>query len=363
MKRVALIFVLFILCKAAFALPTRLDTIDQRLYDHAKNAPAEVSQDIDKLVEYLKIPASNKRDIAKTFSYWIMQNISYDIEAFFNNSYNQDGITGTLRDKKGVCQDYSELFKAMCDRADIPCYFIAGYAKAFNYIPGTRFTKSNHAWNIILLDNNYFLMDLTWSSGYIANIGNIWRYFLKPDPTQFFADPAVFIEKHMPTDPKWQLLTHPVSMNTFLNADNRQQMLSEQSRYFNFRDSIKMFEQLSKEDQELKAADDAYHFYPVMSDYAIQYYNSAVNYSNSAIDFYNAAVSSYNKAIANKDVAKPVFDYTEDGISKAMNNYNTAIRLLAKIHHYSDNQIDADELLSRCNKGVEALKDLLLTLK
>jgi len=363
MKRIALIFVLFILCKTAFALPVRLDTIDKRLYDHAKNTPENISQDIDKLVEYLKLPVASKRDIAKTFSYWIMQNISYDIEAFFNNNYNQDGIIGTLRDKKGVCQDYSELFKEMCDRADIPCYIISGYAKAFNYIPGTKFTKSNHAWNIILLDNDYFLMDLTWSSGYIANIDNTWRYFLKPDPAEFFADPAIFIEKHLPADPKWQLLTHPVSMNAFLRSDDHQQMFSDPSRYFNYRDSINMFEKLSTDEQELKSADDAYNFYPVMSDYAIQYYNSAVNYSNSAIDFYNTAVNSYNKAISDKDAVKPVFDYNEEGISKAINNYNTAIRLLAKIRHYSDNQIDADELLGRCNKGIEALKDLLLTLK
>ena len=151
---------MLVLSCGAFAQPynTRaLDTLDTKLYTYAKNTPDEVTRDIDKLVDYLKQPTASQREIVKAFSYWIMQNISYDVAGFMNSTFNTEGIAGTLRDKKGVCQDYAELFKAMCDRAGIPCYVVSGFAKAFNYKPGDKFNKSNHSWNMIYLDGSYTL--------------------------------------------------------------------------------------------------------------------------------------------------------------------------------------------------------------
>ncbi|MGZ3763651.1 MAG: transglutaminase domain-containing protein [Mucilaginibacter sp.] len=344
--------------RSAFA-----DTLDKRLFEYAKNTPPDISQDIDKLVEYLKLPATSKRDIAKTFSYWIMQNIAYDIYGFLNESYNQQGIIGTLKEKKGICQDYAELFKAMCDRADIKCYVITGYAKAFGYKPGNKFTKANHAWNVIWLDDAYYLMDLTWSSGYIGYVDDSWHYFLKPDISQFFADPDIFVEKHLPANPIWQLQNHPVSMESFLRFADHSEMLNDSSKYFSFKDSISMYEKLDKDEREIKSANDAYSFYPVLKDFAYHYYNQAVVYSNTATDYYNAAVNSYNGEVSNKTLPVPTGGYNKDGILNAINYFGKASKLLAKISNYSDDVINAAQLLEKCNKGIEISKDLLNTLK
>jgi len=340
------------------------DTIDTRLYNYAKNTPPDIAQDIDKLVDYLKQAANSKKDIAKIFSYWIMQNISYDIEGFLNGNFNTEGPEGTLKRKIGVCQDYSELFKAMCDRAGIKCYFIAGYAKAFDYMPGSPFKKANHAWNIIWLDNTYYLMDLTWSSGYVQFADNNLRYFLKPDISHLLAAPEAFVEKHLPTDPKWQLLNYPVSMDAFMRFSNPKDMLHDSSRYYSFKDTIATFESLDKDAREIQSANAAYNFYPIQSDFAYHYYNLAVTYSNTATDYYNAAVSSYNKS-ATDNGGMPVASgaYNKTGVNNAINYYSKAVKLLMKIRNYADDNINAGELLEKCNTGLNDSNEMMKTLK
>jgi transglutaminase/protease-like cytokinesis protein 3 len=364
MRFKALILILFLVILNTFARANGLaDTTDKKLYNHARNAPADVSLDLDNLVDYLKQPASNKREMVKVFSYWIMQNISYDISGFLQDVYNTDGVTGTLRTKKGVCQDYSELFKAMCDLAGIKCYVIDGYAKAFNYKPGQKFSKANHAWNIVWLDDRYRLMDLTWSSGYIRYMDDGFRYYVQPDTSQLFASPEAFVEKHLPSDPQWQLLTHPVSMNAFMRFDSYRNMRHDSLRYYNYADSIATFEKLDKNAQELKTADNAYSFYPAIGDYAYHYYNLAVGLSNSAIDQYNAAVTSYNKSINDSGLPVASGDYNKNVVSNALSNYQKAIKLLSRISNYTDNQISAPALLEKCNMGFEATAQLMKTLK
>ena len=339
------------------------DTLDQKLFNYAKNTPPRLSRDVDRLTQYLIQADTNKKNIVKTLSYWIMQNIIYDFDAFINSTYNEEGITGTLKNRKGVCQDYSELFKAMCDRAGIPCYVINGYAKGFGYTPGLKFDKSNHAWNIIWLDNNYISMDLTWASGYIEYVDNGWKYFSKPDISQLFAAPENFVEKHLPADPKWQLLHYPVSMNSFLKFQDQKDMLKDSSHYYSFRDSIRMLDKLDTDARELKSAEDAYKFYPVKSEYAFHYYRLAVTYSNAASDYYNSAVQSYNKAVANNTKPQPTGNYSEEVISNAIILYNKALKLLMKISDYADNQIHPDQLMPACNQGIEYANELLKTLK
>lgn len=376
MRSRVLLSVLFVLVfEGVFAIPANFktsspytknitDTIDTRLYNFAKNTPPDIALDIDKLVDYLKQAGNSKRDIAKAFSYWIIQNISYDIDGFLNGNFNTEGPEGTLKRKIGVCQDYSELFKAMCDRADIKCYFISGYAKAFDYMPGSSFKKANHAWNIIWLDNTYYLMDLTWSAGYVQFVDNNLRYFIRPDLSQFFATPEAFVEKHLPTDPKWQLLNYPVSMQAFTKYNSSGDMLHDSSRYYSFKDTIASFEKLDEDAQVIQSANAAYNFYPILSDFAYHYYNLAVTYSNTATDYYNAAVSSYNKSVTDNN-GTPVASgaYNKTGVSNAIDYYSKAVKLLMKIRNYSDNNINAGELLDKCNTGLNDSNEMLKTLK
>lgn len=112
---------------------------------------------------------------------WIASNIGYDIEKFYSGSksysfsYSSEAekiakekeikdnlVKTTLKKRKGVCQDYSTLFKELCDLSDIECVIISGSSKTNLNDIGKEPTISDHAWNAVKLDGQWHLIDATW---------------------------------------------------------------------------------------------------------------------------------------------------------------------------------------------------------
>lgn len=58
---------------------------------------------------------------------------------------------GCLLDGKAVCSGYACAFKMIMDRKGIECGMVSGTGK-----------NENHAWNYVLLDGQYYWIDLTW---------------------------------------------------------------------------------------------------------------------------------------------------------------------------------------------------------
>lgn len=67
-------------------------------------------------------------------------------------------VYGILVNRKGVCAGYSLAFAFLMQRLGIECMYTGGYALSDD---GKRFSEP-HAWNIIKLENEYYLMDVTW---------------------------------------------------------------------------------------------------------------------------------------------------------------------------------------------------------
>lgn len=59
-------------------------------------------------------------------------------------------INRPLSSGYGICQDYAELFQAMCIRLGIPCEIVVGNA------------GGPHAWNKVYVDGKWLYMDCTW---------------------------------------------------------------------------------------------------------------------------------------------------------------------------------------------------------
>lgn len=160
-------------------------------------------QTIDDL--YSKIIETSYTDDEKVYviAKYVVENIKYGKRA--KNPVN------CVNTKEGVCQDYSELFKALCDIAQIECYIVTGNGKTNSTDIG--FYDSNHAWNIIKINGDYKIYDLTWAAGYVSE-GEFKKRF-----NQFYFDssPEKFVLDHFPDDSKWQLLDNPMSMQEFIS--------------------------------------------------------------------------------------------------------------------------------------------------
>jgi transglutaminase/protease-like cytokinesis protein 3 len=130
-------------------------------------------------------------------------------------SLNELVADDVLKKGNAFCYGYSRLFKFLCDYANIPCEIINGYGRGDIHKIGNNF-RTNHSWNAVNLDSSWYLVDVTWASGYFTYNSNEFinhfddQYFLTP-PEQFALD-------HFPDDLKWSLLQQPPTIGEFLHS-------------------------------------------------------------------------------------------------------------------------------------------------
>ncbi len=106
---------------------------------------------------------SDYDNVKKIYDY-ICENVMYD-----NNNLKDDSYTlkytayAALVNKTAVCQGYATLFYYMVKEAGVDARIISGMGKGVT-----------HAWNIVMLDEEYYYLDATWDAGKTD-----YDYFLK----------------------------------------------------------------------------------------------------------------------------------------------------------------------------------------
>ena len=254
------------------------EQLDTQLYKLAKDAPK--TKEIEQLVRFFETAVDKKEDLALLVSYWMMQNIEYDVEGYSNGNYQSDW-EHTLQSGKAVCSGYANLFKAFCDRVRLNCSVISGFAKGYGYSIGEKFDGPNHAWNLIEINNQYYLFDITWASCYVSTVLDSLKYFKFPEPTYLFSDPKTFIEKHLPCQKRWQLLMSPVSFQRFSNFESFSQMTDVSTTRYNYQDSIRNYLAKDLVDQWIMDAEESYLVFPSQLDLARSYERIAYELSSS----------------------------------------------------------------------------------
>ena len=91
---------------------------------------------------------------------YIVQNIRYDYEKVtaLTSDYLPD-IETIFEENKGICYDYASLFAAMLRSVGVPARMAKGYA------PGI---VEYHAWNEVLVDGEWIVIDTTMDAAYAA---------------------------------------------------------------------------------------------------------------------------------------------------------------------------------------------------
>ncbi|HEX8677959.1 MAG TPA: transglutaminase domain-containing protein [Segetibacter sp.] len=197
----------------------------------------------DKKAEYVLTPDSlsrmltsgykTDRDKVTSIFRWITENISYNVRPYYNatNSsskrlYDEED-TGALKPlservaievlKKRIafCDGYARLFKTLCDYAGIKSEVISGYANGGLGRSHLKFT-ANHRWNAVYLDSAWYLLDVTWASGYVTYSSND---FIQNYNNSYFLTPAKdFIRDHYPEDLRWTLLPKPPTISEYKHS-------------------------------------------------------------------------------------------------------------------------------------------------
>ena len=238
MKGIISIFFLLI-TKLSFSQKQSLNFsyIDRKVQSIEACAPDSLAQ---------KLSASYATDVEKIRSIfrWITENIAYRTRNYLGSrkgakhlfdeepedtlsaSLNERIALEVLRKKEAVCDGYARLFKTLCDYAGIRSEIITGYARTNMNRMGEQF-KSNHRWNAVLVDSNWYLLDATWASGYITYSSD--QFVKAYDDYYFMTPPEDFIRDHYPEDSRWTLLANPPTLREFYRTPFRHSAFAKYS--------------------------------------------------------------------------------------------------------------------------------------
>jgi len=247
---------------------------------NALNAPLSLKNDLIGLTEYLTKPCANDIEKVRSIYVWIAEHIDFDLKSFEKSNRNFYSAQKILNIGKADSRGFAQLFQAMCEQAGITCRTIEGYSKAFPYVQGDVFIRTEHDWNAVFINNKWSFIDLTCGSGnllyedreFLKFASSIFGFiyikdklvFKKKMNDEFFLiEPKKFFFSHLPANPMWQLIDCPISVNSFEKKPSEIAADMDKAGIipcYSFIDSIAMYEHLNEPQKSLKSAEDALFF-------------------------------------------------------------------------------------------------------
>ena len=275
----------------------------------------------DSIVNFVQKNFITDAEKVRAIYTWITTNIRYSKDSmYYFRGWGADPETrmgGILRRRRGVCENYAALFANLVSKCGVPVFVVSGYTKIFGYV-----NWNGHGWCAVFIENQWRLCDPTWDEGFKITT----QYFL--------TDPAQFIETHMPFDPLWQLLEHPITHKEFQKGIG---FSKKATVVFHYADSVKKhllldtLQQMQATSRRMqKAGIDNENLKTWLA------YNEmkiAIVNQESDMDAFNSAVADRNKARA---LYNDIVQYRNNRFTPArlaveiQSGFNTIDSLLAK---------------------------------
>ena len=183
----------------------------------AQNAPGNIDKDPSTVAAYLLKGCKNDLQKARAAFTWVANNIKYDDYAFNSGKIGNMSAEGVLKRKHAVCEGYANLYKAIGEAMGLEVEKIDGWAKAYGYRPGEKFTghEPNHSWSAVKVNGEWLLVDATWGAGYSeGGRGHLMSHKLFT-PYWFNVNKYEFLFMHYPKDEKWLLIPQAVTLKQY----------------------------------------------------------------------------------------------------------------------------------------------------
>jgi hypothetical protein len=194
--------------------PTRTNQY-AKLDQYAFNTPKNESKSIDQLASYLAKGASNDYEKARLAYAWMAKYISYDDHGYNSNDMTNFSSEDVLKRRKGVCEDFSNLYKSLCEKMGLEAIKIIGYAKGYGYTIGDNLKETDHAWNAVKIDGEWKLVDVTWGEGYGETVKGKLKSVKKYTSYWFATEPHEFLFKHLPENEENQYVSNPITKEEY----------------------------------------------------------------------------------------------------------------------------------------------------
>lgn len=157
---------------------------------------------------------------------WTYYESTIEDYSIFDELKEQD-YYNDLKNGVCVCEGFAKTFSQMCLEANIPCCDVMGECIAFD-TDGKIKNIGGHAWNIVMINNAWYLVDLTWDCSQFKDGKRNDFYSSK----WLFMKPEEFVKYHYPQCPELQLLKKPVKIKGIKEYfEERYKEREKQSKY------------------------------------------------------------------------------------------------------------------------------------
>lgn len=211
------LFLIFIFSVGELLSQSRLDVRDKVIgYDkYSFRNPKQLANQINS-------DFSTELSKAQAIYYWIIFNVTYDVNNVeesrnrFKYTYKNEKqrlkkaakaqhrtAKYVIKHKVAICDGYAKLFKTLCDLTNLKSAIISGTSKTEKQQIGHGpYRNSLHAWNAVVINYKWYLVDATWGAG------SVTRGIFKKKFTNlyFMTPPELFFLQHYPSDEKWLLV-------------------------------------------------------------------------------------------------------------------------------------------------------------
>lgn len=257
--------------------------------------PDSVTTSTEKLARYIASNFTTDKERVRAIYRWITTHIEYDVANMFTlpiEETKEQKNLRTLRDRKGICDNYATLFTSLCAELGIVSHLISGYTRQWDNVD-----RLPHAWCAAQVDHKWFLYDPTWGAGYINARTKKFVFWVSNQYCN--AQPEFLINSHIPFDYLWQFLYYPVTNKEFETGDIR---LDKARSFFNYNDSITCYLQQNELERLVSTVNRVVKngiTNALISD-RLRYLNERIEYIrlSATVGFYDLSVLDYNEAVS-----------------------------------------------------------------
>ena len=193
--------------------------------------PASQTNSTSEIAAYITSHFDTDSKRVRAIYVWVVANIQYSTDSVHRIILDADRdqlVTVALRRRRGVCENFAAIFVDICQKCGLRAYVIEGYTRQ-----GSNVDRAAHAWCTVYTGHRWRLYDPTWDASAAARP--------IPVPMSFFqADPSELIQTHMPFDPMFQLLDHPLTFKEFNDGGSHS---GTRASLFDFDDSLEVYGQ------------------------------------------------------------------------------------------------------------------------
>ena len=207
--KLIILFLNFLICFSNILENIRKEIVDKALLYLPKRETENILKMVTEMSKAREQYSMSEGEVAYFVYKWVAQNIEIDCRE--DENIIEPYIT--YREGKGKELGILSLYDTMCGLLSIESHIVNGLIKYRTSNKTKLIDNKEYTWSSVLIDNNYYLLDLMMGFGYCYK--NEFTRTLSRVDSYFGILPEESIRYRFPNDNKWQLLSKPITFEEF----------------------------------------------------------------------------------------------------------------------------------------------------